>query len=99
MDDWMHMLADDDGKLSTMITIQILESPAKNRLLVSWRESGICNYTEQLWALRKAKRTTLCAISGQPVRLGDEIYRPVGKPLNSATCILAGAVKLPPKAN
>jgi hypothetical protein len=82
-----------------MITIQILEAPAKNRLLVSWRESGICNYTEQLWALRKAKRTAHCAISGQQVRLGDEIYRPVGTPLNFATCILAGAVTLLPMTN
>ena len=82
-----------------MITIQILEAPAKDRLLVSWRQSGICNYTEQVWALRKAERTTRCAISGQPVRRGDRIYRPVGKPLNFATCILANAVTLPATAN
>jgi Domain of unknown function (DUF3331) len=82
-----------------MIRIQILESPAKNRLLVSWRQSGICNYTEQLWALRKAEKTTQCAISGHAIRRGDQIYRPVGKPLNFATCILADAVKLPPTTN
>jgi hypothetical protein len=82
-----------------MIKIQILESPAKNRLLVSWRQPGICNYTEQLWALRKAERTTHCAISGQPVHRGDQIFRPVGKPMNYATCILASAVKLPPVIN
>lgn len=78
-----------------MITIQILEAPAKNRLLVSWRQSGLCNYTEQLWALRNAVRTSRCAISGQPVHRGDKIYRPVGKPMNHATCILADAVILP----
>jgi hypothetical protein len=82
-----------------MITIQILEVPAKNRLLVSWRQSGVCNYTEQLWALRKAEKTTRCAISDLPVRRGDQIYRPIGKPLNLATCILADAVKLTPMAN
>ena len=82
-----------------MITIQILEVPAKNRLLVSWRQSGVCNYTEQLWALRKANKTTRCAISDQPVRRGDQIYRPVGKPLNFATCILADAVALTPMNN
>ncbi|MFI4941541.1 MAG: DUF3331 domain-containing protein [Burkholderiales bacterium] len=78
-----------------MITIHILEAPAKDRLLVSWRQSGLCNYTEQLWALRNAGHTARCAISGQPIRRGDKVYRPVGKPMNHATCILADAVKLP----
>lgn len=79
-----------------MITIHILEAPAKNKLLVSWRQAGVCNYIEQLWALRKAAQ---CTISGEPVRRGDQIYRPVGNPLNFATCILASAVTLPPSTN
>lgn len=82
-----------------MITIHILEAPRKNRLLVSWRQSGICNYTEQLWALRRAERTTRCAFSGQAIQRGDKIYRPVGNPLNSATCILAEVLTLPPVEN
>ena len=78
-----------------MITIRILEAPAKNRLLVSWRQSGLCNYTEQLWALRNAARASRCAISGQQIRRGDKVYRPVGKPLNQAVCIRADAVNVP----
>lgn len=76
-----------------MITINILEAPAKNRLLVSWRQSGLCNYTEQVWALRNAVHAARCAISGQPVRRGDKVYRPVGKPMNHATCILPEAAQ------
>jgi hypothetical protein len=79
-----------------MITIRILEAPAKNRLLVSWRESGLCNYTEQLWALRDAPESARCAMTGRPVSRGDKVYRPMGKPVNHATCIRADAVQLPP---
>lgn len=80
---------------TTMITVRVLDTPSKNQLLVSWRQSGLCNYTEQLWALRKAPRSAICPVSGKAIRRGDHVYRPVGKPLNHAECILAEAIKLP----
>lgn len=76
-----------------MITVHILEAIAKHRILVSWRESGLCNYTEQIWLLHRAKQAGYCALSGQPVHCGDEVYRPAGKPVNHDTYILANIVR------
>jgi hypothetical protein len=76
-----------------MITVHILETSARNKILVSWRESGLCNYTEQTWHLHRAKKTGYCALSGQPVQRGDEVYQPIGKPVNHDTYILADIVK------
>ncbi|MFC6522939.1 DUF3331 domain-containing protein [Undibacterium arcticum] len=48
-----------------MIIIQFLEKPSERKLLLSWREPARCNYTEQLWTLRKAPNATTCALSGE----------------------------------
>jgi hypothetical protein len=77
------------------ITIQFLEKPTKRQLLLSWREPGRCNYTEQLWALRKARRAATCALSGERIRPGDQVYSPVGQPVNYGKYIRADAVQLP----
>jgi hypothetical protein len=77
-----------------MITIQVLEKPSKRQLLLSWREPAKCNYTEQLWTLRKAARATTCALSGGKIRRGDTVYRPVGQPVNFNKCILADAIAI-----
>jgi len=77
-----------------MITIRFLEKPSKKHLLVSWREQAKCNYTEQLWTLRKAAKATTCALSGEKIKRGDYVYRPAGQALNSGNCIRAEAVAL-----
>ena len=78
-----------------MITIQFLEKPSERELLLSWREPARCNYTEQLWALRKAPSATTCALSGEKIRRGDRVYSPVGRPLNRSKCIRPEAVQFP----
>jgi len=75
-----------------MIRIQFLEKPSARTILLSWREPGRCNYTEQLWTLFKARRAATCAMSGKNIRRGDHVYRPVGEPLNKNQCICADAV-------
>jgi len=75
--------------------IQILEISSKRQLLLSWRESGRCNYTEQPWTLRKARRATICALTGKRILRGDHVYTPVGQPLNSGNFIRSDAVELP----
>lgn len=72
-----------------MVIIEFLEKISERRMLLSWRESGCCNYTEQLWALQKATCKRICAFSGKQVIEGDPIYCPVGKPLNADRCILS----------
>jgi len=72
-----------------MITIGILEKPSARQLLVSWRETGRCNYTEQLWILGKAPKAATCALTDKSIRRGDPVYRPAGHPLNCDKVILA----------
>lgn len=79
------------GHLHTMITIRVLDILPPNGLLVSWREPGLCNYTEQRWSLRKAQFAGTCSLSGKAIRPGDRVYRPVGSPMNRGELILAEA--------
>lgn len=74
-----------------MITIELLEKPSSRQLLVSWRETGRCNYTEQLWTLGKAFKAATCAVTDKSIRRGDSVYRPAGRPLNCDKVILADA--------
>ena len=77
-----------------MITIKFLEKLSEQKLLLSWSESARCNYTEQLWALRKARKSTTCVLSGEKILRGDFVYSPVGEALNQGTCIRADAVQM-----
>jgi hypothetical protein len=76
-----------------MINIKILEKISDRQLLLAWREAGRCNYTEQRWALRKARNATTCAMSGLTIRRGEPVYAPVGHPLNQGRCIRSDAVQ------
>ncbi len=71
-----------------MVIIEFLEQISERRMLLSWRESGCCNYTEQLWSLQKANCKRICAFSGKQIVEGDKIFCPMGKPLNYDRCIL-----------
>lgn len=77
-----------------MITIEFLEKPSEKRLLLSWREPARCNYTEQLWSLRKAPSASTCALTGEKIRRGDRVYAPVGHPSNYGKFIRQDAVEL-----
>ncbi|WP_323118127.1 DUF3331 domain-containing protein [Burkholderia alba] len=46
---------------------------------IRWLQPGKCHYADQLWRLVIAGRNGVCAVSGQPVRKGDAVYRPDGR--------------------
>jgi hypothetical protein len=64
----------------TQITIRIFERQGPNALIVSWRESGRCCYSEQRWELTDASAAGTCALSGEPFSRGERVFRPVGDP-------------------
>lgn len=78
-----------------MVIIKFLEKPSERELLLSWREPARCNYTEQLWTLRKATSATTCVLTGEKIRRGDRVYSPAGRPANRSKCIRPEAVQLP----
>ncbi len=75
-----------------MVIIEFIEKISDSRMLLSWRESGRCNYTEQLWTLKKAPHFKICAVSGKRVHRGDRIFCPSGRPLNHDKCILGAEI-------
>jgi hypothetical protein len=64
---------------------------------LSWRDSTGGNYREQRWVLRAARTRGVCALSGQAIVRGDNIYHPVsgsrGAPSNLAQMIRADALE------
>ncbi|WP_088926394.1 DUF3331 domain-containing protein [Burkholderia multivorans] len=75
------------------VHVKILEK-SSDRLLLQWREPGRCNYSEQIWMLKLARKAGVCAYSGLLIEVGDSIYTPVGRhrPSNHGSMILAERV-------
>ncbi|WP_089163283.1 DUF3331 domain-containing protein [Caballeronia sordidicola] len=79
--------------------VRVLERPTPKTAWILWRNAGRCHYGEQMWIRGNATVAGQCALSGQPVKRGDRIYRPrQGKvrTLNALAVILASSVELMP---
>lgn len=65
-------------------------------VLVSWSDSTRCRYDEQRWVNAKSRSKGRCALSGELVQFGDDVYKPQWRgskrPGNSAEMILASAM-------
>ncbi|WP_081894830.1 DUF3331 domain-containing protein [Burkholderia paludis] len=73
-------------------TVDILDQLSSSTVVISWRDSTSGHYGHQIWHKGCARRSTLCAASGMPINLGDEIFRPsmrYGRPANWSAMILA----------
>ncbi|TCF96965.1 hypothetical protein BZM26_34470 [Paraburkholderia strydomiana] len=71
--------------------IVLLDRPGRRTATVSWSDPRCCRYGEQLWRLATAKRSGICALSGQGIAAGDVIYHPakVEPPPANAAAMLA----------
>ncbi|MBC8732646.1 DUF3331 domain-containing protein [Paraburkholderia sp. UCT2] len=79
------------------VAIALLDRPSPRTATVSWSDPRYCKYGEQLWRLATAKRSGICALSGQGIAAGDVIYRPAKvepPPANAAAIMLATLVEL-----
>jgi len=77
--------------------IEVLDRPSQFCALISWRDSTRCSYCYQLWRRCVSKKTGFCALSGDPINRGDEIFRPCVRntiPLNASAMILATHIDL-----
>lgn len=79
-------------RVANMAKIQILEKLNEKRLLLSWCEPDRCNYTEQLWSLRKMTRKATCALTGRSISRGEQAFAPLGSPANLGNFIAVNAV-------
>jgi len=73
--------------------IEIVERYSDVLVTLSCRDATTGRYGEQLWRLVKARGRGICALSGNPIRRGDPVYRPDARgrhvPANANWMVLA----------
>ncbi|CBW74153.1 unnamed protein product [Mycetohabitans rhizoxinica HKI 454] len=75
--------------------IRIIDRPSSVTAIVYWSDAATCHYGYQGWRVATAEQDGQCALSGQPVRRGDLVYRPAQReprPRNVDAMILASAM-------
>jgi hypothetical protein len=82
--------------------IKVLERHAPGAATVAWSDATACCYGEQLWRRCVARKSGVCALSGQTIAPGDAVYRPrlvQPPPRNIEAMILASVMEATPLAN
>ena len=76
--------------------ILVHEVLSAHTLSICWSDSQTGHYAEQVWRLGLARNDGFCALSGQPILQGDDVFRPrrsvMCVPANWSRMILASAV-------
>ena len=63
---------------------------------IAWSDATRCNYSGQIWRAGIAARPGSCALSGESIRRGQAIYRPIPikpAPSNAKAMILASQIE------
>ncbi|WNC89163.1 DUF3331 domain-containing protein [Paraburkholderia sp. FT54] len=79
--------------------IRILERNGQTSATIAWSDATSCCYGEQLWRRCIARKTGVCALSGQAIARGDAVYRPRRvrpAPRNVEAMILATVMEATP---
>jgi hypothetical protein len=82
--------------------IKVLERHAPNAATGAWSDATACCYGEQLWRRCVARKSGVCALSGQTIAAGDAVYCPrlLQPPSrNIEAMILASVMGATPLAN
>ena len=56
--------------------IVVQEVLSANTLSIYWSDSQTGHYAEQIWRLGLAREDGFCALSGRPIRPGDDVFSP-----------------------
>jgi hypothetical protein len=76
--------------------VTVIDRPSALTVVLDWRDPTKCCYREQRWVSARARVSGRCAMSGEPIEPGDEIYRPRPArpaPRNVSAMVLASAVE------
>ena len=76
--------------------VRVIDRPSPLSVTLDWRDATKCCYREQLWVAARARVAGRCAMSGEPIAPGDEIFRPRPArpaPRNVNAMILASAIE------
>ncbi|RDV00953.1 DUF3331 domain-containing protein [Trinickia dinghuensis] len=84
---------------SPSCTVTIEERLENKRIALSWSDPTCGSYRGQLWRYAIAPKPGVCALSGQPIKRGDAIFRPQARsrnaPRNRNAMILAAWIDRP----
>lgn len=58
------------------LTVRVIERATADRVTLAWRDPSRCAYGDQEWYLTRARRSGVCAVTGQEIRRGESVYRP-----------------------
>jgi hypothetical protein len=76
--------------------VSILERRSPTSVSICWCDATSGRYGDQLWKLRIARGSAICALTGARIRRGDPVYRPCVRgrcPTNADQSISAEALE------
>jgi hypothetical protein len=90
---------DADAVTPSKVLVRVTDRPTPTTATVTWIDPTSCRYEDQIWRRSKAKQAGVCALSSEPIRRGDEIYRPLAAaarltPVNVHCMLLATSVQI-----
>jgi hypothetical protein len=66
-------------------------------ITVCWSDATYGRYSDQLWRVCTARRSSVCALTGEKIRRGDAVFRPSPnrrhRPANADAMILASKIE------
>ncbi|MFD1554691.1 DUF3331 domain-containing protein [Paraburkholderia silviterrae] len=81
--------------------VKVIERQGPSGATVAWSDPTACCYGEQLWRRCVARKSGICALSGQAIARGEAVYRPrfvQPAPRNFEAMILASVMEAIPLA-
>ncbi len=79
--------------MANVSSITRIEWATPGTILISWSDSTLGRYQDQLWRAGFAHASSVCGLTGATVRRGDAVFRPVARvrdrPVNVSDVILA----------
>jgi hypothetical protein len=78
------------------VTVTLVERASETCAKIAWSDPTRCCYGDQVWRAARARRSGVCVLSGEPIRRGDDVFRPSpGRQfiVNGNAMILASALR------
>ncbi|MGE8158959.1 DUF3331 domain-containing protein [Paraburkholderia sp. NPDC080076] len=76
--------------------ITAIERQSDTYVLISWCDPTMCHYVDQVWSRFTARCSGHCALTGQRIERGDQVFKPRSRgrlrPANCDEMILATAL-------
>ncbi|WP_086973700.1 DUF3331 domain-containing protein [Caballeronia glebae] len=80
----------------SLLQVSVLEKLSSTTISVRWSDPCSGHYASQIWGAATARASSICVLSGEPIRRGDLIFRPraygAQAPMNHHRMILASVI-------